>query len=764
MKKLKLILALFVILSCLVIFAGGVWVYRLNETITQGLANKRFLPPTEYFAAPTEFSTTQLVTKAMIDREFSSRNYRSREWNQKLYPGDFAWANQTDCASSVPQELPSTSSYCILFAVKETFDPELSQIPLQLMVFDSEDKLVGTFQGNPLQVSEKVALEPELVAQYLEGQPISQSYHALGEIPTQCLNAVLAIEDAKFLEHSGFSYRGLARAVWSNTFGRGIRSGGSTITQQLVKNYFLTSERTFKRKVIEFAMSIILEAHASKDEILETYLNVIYMGQNGPFQVRGFGAASQYYFNKPLQELDLPQCSLLAAVLNSPGLFDPFRKQENALKRRSLVLDKMVENDFASQEEADNAKQVQLPFERKITVTETAPYYINAVNKEIAEFGLELSGLRIYTGLSLTEQKAAQEAVRNELTRLETSNKKIKELKEKGLTLEGVLISANNKTGVISSIVGGRSYKLTQFNRAIDGHRQIGSIMKPIVFLTALLQSGSNGKTYDPLTILKDEKFSYKYEGQTWSPDNYGKKYFGEVPAYFALKNSLNASTASLGIEVGIDNIINTARELGVTSPLQKVPSLTLGAFELYPMEVLEAYMTLSRLGSYVRLSPLRGVSDRDGRELYRMRLEPEQNLDAASVASLVSMMKQTTQTGTARRIALSGFKIPAAGKTGTTSDNKDAWFAGFTPSRTAVVWVGYDTPTTNGLTGASGAVPIWLDFMKTVSVNDMETDFAWPVDVEIRTINQSEVDAEASDKAAEQKQDIQFDLVFKKN
>lgn len=763
MKKLKLILFLFALLSCLVIFAGGMWVYQLNQTITQGLANKRFLPPTEYFAAPTEFSTNQLITKSLVEREFSSRNYRARDWNQKLYPGDYAWAPQADCATSVPEALPETGVLCALFAIKETADPELAQIPLQLMVFDSEDKLVGTYQGNPLQISEKVAFEPELVAQYLEGQPISQSYHALGEIPTLCLNAVLAIEDAKFLEHSGFSWRGLARAVWSNTFGRGIRSGGSTITQQLVKNYFLTAERTLKRKVIEFAMSVILEAHASKDEILETYLNVIYMGQNGPFQVRGFGAASQYYFNKPLQELELPQCSLLAAVLNSPGLFDPFRKQENALKRRSLVLDKMVENEWASPEDAEAAKRVQLPFERKITVTETAPYYINAVNKEISEMGLDLLGLKIYTGLSLVEQKAAQEAVRNELARLETSNKKIKELKEKkNLSLEGVLISANNRNGLISSIVGGRSYKLTQFNRAIDGHRQIGSIMKPLVFLTALLQSGSNGKVYDPLTVLKDEKFSYKYEGQTWSPDNYGKKYFGEVPAYFALKNSLNASTASLGIEVGIDNIITTARELGITSPLQKVPSLTLGSLELYPMEVLEAYTTLARFGSFTRLTPLRGVSDREGRELYRMRLEPEQNLDAASVASLVSMMKQTTQTGTARRIGLSGFKIPAAGKTGTTSDNKDAWFAGFTPSRTAVVWVGYDNPTANGLTGASGAVPIWLDFMKVVSANDLENDFAWPVDVEIRSVNQSEVDPEATSETAET-QDVHFDLVFKK-
>lgn len=745
MKKLKPILLTVAILSTLVILIGAILIYRYNQRITEGLAQKKFLPPTEYYTAPLDFSAQTPISRADFKAILSQRGYRERDWEQKLFPGDYSESPSETCQPSVPMTLPETAKTCLLFSAKEVGDPELRDYPLQLLTFDSEDKISGTFQGNPLQAAAKVALEPELVAQYLDGQPIMQNYRALGEIPPQCLNAVLAIEDSNFLEHSGVSYTGIGRAVLRNLMGGRASQGGSTITQQLVKNYFLTSEKTLKRKAKEFLMSILLETHSSKDEILETYLNVIYLGQNGPFQVRGFGAASNYYFNKPIEQLELPECALLAAVLNSPGLFDPFKKPENALKRRTRVLDRMLELQMITQEQADEAKKTPLPFERKITVTETAPYYIDAVNKEIRTLGLDLLGLKIFTGLSLKEQEAAQEAVRNSLGDLETKNPKIKDLKAKNLSLEGALLSAHNDTGLISAIVGGRSYKLTQFNRAVDGHRQVGSIMKPFVFLTALLRSGESGKVYDPLTILKDEKFSYKYEGQTWSPDNYGKKYYGDVPMYFALKNSLNAATASLGLEVGVANVIETAKALGVRSTLNPVPSVTLGAFELYPIEVLEAYTSLARMGNHVRLTPLRGITDQKGDVMYELTPQSEQRLPAPKVASLVSMMKQTVKSGTAKMISASGFTTPAAGKTGTTSDNKDAWFAGFTPAQTTIVWVGYDTPTTNNLTGASGAVPLWLQFMKKVS-GDSTTDFAWPEGTEIKSTNVDEPEGGPTD------------------
>ncbi len=743
MKKLKPYFRILAALSCLVILALGAVLYSFNRKITEGLAKKKFLPPTEYYSAPLEVSSSRPVARAEFKNILGSRHYRVRDWNEKLFPGDFSETTLESCQSSVPIPLPQGTAVCLLLTLKETNDPEMSQIPLQMLTFDSGDKLTGTLQGNPLQISAKIGLEPELVAQYLDEQPIMQTYQALGEIPTQCLNAVLAIEDSKFLEHSGISYTGIARALISNIFGGRVRQGGSTITQQLVKNYFLTSEKTFKRKITEFAMSFLLEAHASKDEILETYLNVIYLGQNGPFQVRGFGAASQYYFNKPLGQLELHECSMLAAVLNSPGLYDPFRKSENALKRRSLVLERMKELNMISAEEQAAAKAQALPIERKMSINETAPYYINAANHSVEDLGFDLRGLKIFTGLVLQEQQAAQEAVRGSLADLEAKNPKIKALKAKGLNLEGVLVSAHNDSGMISAIVGGRGYKLTQFNRATEAHRQVGSIMKPFVFLTALLHSGQNGKTYDPLTILNDRKFSYAYEGQSWSPDNYGKKYYGQVPMYFALKNSLNAATASLGLEVGLAPIVETAKALGVKSQLNQVPSLTLGAFELYPVEVLEAYTALARFGNHIPLSSVRAVTDLQGQKMFRYEVHPEQKIPAPAVASLISMMKQTVQSGTAKLISLSGYQVPAAGKTGTTSDNKDAWFAGMTPQQTTVVWVGYDTPTTDGLTGASAPVPIWLQFMTKIANGNL-SDFSWPEQVDIRMTEVHEPEVEA--------------------
>ena len=740
MKKLRPYFRILIALSCLVILALAIVLYQFNHKITEGLAKKKFLPPTEYFSAPLEFSMARPIRRADFKTILNARQYRVRDWSEKLFHGDFAETLIDKCQSSVPIPLPSGTATCLLFALKETNDPEMSQIPLQMLTFDSEDKITGTLQGNPLQISPRIALEPELVAQYLDEQPIMQNYQALGEIPTQCLNAVLAIEDSKFLEHSGVSYSGIARAIISNIFRGRVHQGGSTITQQLVKNYFLTSEKTFKRKITEFAMSFLLEAHASKDEILETYLNVIYLGQSGPFQVRGFGAASQYYFNKPLRQLQLHECSMLAAVLNSPGLYDPFRKPENALKRRGLVLDRMKELQMISEEEFAQAKVQALPLERKLSINETAPYYIRAVNRVVEDLGLDLSGLQIFTGLVLQEQQAAQESVRGSLAELEAKNPKIKVLKEKGLNLEGVLVSSHNDSGLISAIVGGRGYKLTQFNRATEGHRQVGSIMKPFVFLSALLQSGKNGKTYDPMTVLNDSKFSYTYEKQSWSPENYGKKYFGPVPMYFALKNSLNAATASLGLEIGLDKIIETAQALGVHSQLNKVPSITLGAFELYPLEVLEAYTAIARFGNHLQLSPVRAVTDLQGQKMFRFEAHPEQKVPAAPVASLLSMMKQTTLSGTAKMISLSGFQVPSAGKTGTTSDYKDAWFAGITPQQTTVVWVGYDSPISDGLTGASGPVPIWLQFMKKIA-SENNSDFNWPEGTEVRHVDVTEPD-----------------------
>jgi penicillin-binding protein 1B len=731
MTKLKYILLSFLIITLIGTFAVMGWIFSLNSEIVQKLQTKRFLPPTEYYSSPKLIFPGIQMTSKQISEDFQARNYRLREKDQKVFPGDYVILPKNECLTMTPSSLPPETESCLLFSPRDVGDPELKDNPLQMVVWNSVGQVVQVLKGNPLEPTDRIGIESQLVAQFIGGEPILQSPMALGEMPTLCLNAVLAIEDSQFLEHHGVSLSGIMRAAIKNIFGGGLKQGGSTITQQLVKNYFLTSEKTIKRKVTEFFMSLILENHASKDEILETYLNIIYLGQTGPFQIRGFGAASQYYFEKPIQNLNVSECSLLAAIVNSPGLWDPFRKPDNALKRRKMVLRRMTDLQFITPTEEQEAAIQPLPKRSRPSISETAPYYLHAVNKQLQQMNLNLEGLKIFTGLELQAQRQAQEAVRNQLNLLEKDNKKIHALLEKGHSLEGALLAANNLTGLVTAVVGGRGYRLTQFNRAVDSHRQIGSIMKPFVYLTALRLGESNGRIYDPVTPVKDEKFSYKYDGQVWSPDNYGKKYFGEVPVYFALKNSLNAATASLGLEVGLEKVIETSRLLGIKSSLQALPSLTLGSFELYPTEVLEAYVALARLGSHIPLSFIRSVVTSANEVIFRFDPSSEQSVDSADVAGLVSMMKQTVQSGTAQSIVMNGFLHPAAGKTGTTSDYKDAWFAGFTPHLTAVVWVGYDDNTPHGLTGSSGPVPIWTEYMKNMAIVYPPDDFPWPESTE---------------------------------
>jgi penicillin-binding protein 1B len=608
--------------------------------------------------------------------------------------------------------------------------------PAQIVALDADGRVLATFSGATPQPSPAARLAPELFAQYYGDKPTLRTVVPLGAVPNNCINALIAIEDSSFWEHSGVSLPGLARAAWVFLRSGRASQGGSTITQQLVKNYFLTDERTIKRKVVEFAMALLVEGRQTKPDILETYINLIYMGQNGAFQVRGWAAAANHYFGQDIQELSLPQCALMASIVNSPGLYNPFAKPDNALKRRAKVLDRMVDLKMIDAAQAAGARAAALPARPQRALSEPAPYFVQAVRRQLREQGIDdAEGLRVYTTLNLRAQEAAQQAVRNGLARLEATFPEVKKKKEQGKLLEAALLAADPATGHIQAIVGGRNYLTTQFNRAFESRRQVGSVMKPFTFLAALEATGEDGKPYGPLSIVKDAPFTHKYEGQSWSPRNYEGKHFGDVPMYFALKESLNAATASLGLAVGLGNIVDVARRLGVQSKLETVPSLTLGAFELYPWEVAQAYGTISRFGSRVPLTFIERAEALDGRALFAYAPKAEQVVAPETMAVLVGMMKHTLISGSARGARLAGFANPAAGKTGTTNDKKDAWFAGFTPYHTAVVWVGYDDNSTHNLSGGSGAVPLWTAYMKAYGATFPADDFKWPEGAQAMTV-----------------------------
>ncbi len=752
--RLKTILLVFTIFLTLFIIAMGVAFWHLDGLMTQKMAQKQLLEPTLFYAFPVTFEKNDLWSADEIEGEFLRNTYRSRAPNQVLLAGDYFRGDHALCAAKTQKSLSEDWQSCFAFVRKNSQAEEVYWIFLN----GSSIAELWSPRGDVMQVQ----LEPLLMAQYLDNEPLLQQKVELSEVPVNCINAVMAIEDQNFLEHKGFSVTSFLRAIYKNVILRQRAQGGSTITQQLVKNYFLSSEKTFKRKFQELIMSILLEARFSKDEILETYLNIIYMGQSGAFRIHGFHAAADYYFQKDLKDLQLHECTLLAAVLNSPGLYNPWKKSESALKRRHLVLGKMRELNFISLEEADVADKMPLTETApKAQARETAPYYIDAVRKFLEKNNLPSQGVKVYTALDLQAQQRAQESLQNHLSELEKSNRQIKINKEKGLSLEGAVLSGDAQSGLVHVLVGGRSFRKTQFNRAIEGHRQVGSIMKPFVYLSALQSNTPEGRPYLPNTMVLDEKFTINYEGKSWTPENYGKKYYGSVPLFFALKNSLNASTAKVGMDVGLQKIINNAHEMGVDSELKPFPALTLGAFELYPIEVLRSYMALSQMGRKPDLSYVLKVEDFQNRPLYQFEPHSTESDDPGSVAVLVGMMKQTVRTGTAKSVLASGFTRPAAGKTGTTSDYKDTWFAGFTPKMTTVVWVGYDQNQKTGLTGASGAVPIWIDTMKTLALRQPPIDFLWPENTEKEIFSPSQL---KDLNAVENSDDAQaVELIFKK-
>jgi penicillin-binding protein 1B len=525
----------------------------------------------------------------------------------------------------------------------------------------------------------------------------------------------------------------LARNILEGRFAQ----GGSTITQQLVKNAFLTHKKTLGRKLNEQLMAVLLETQVDKDQILQAYINEIYMGQSGPLELRGLAAASHYYFNRSLADLQLADCALLAALINSPGRYNPFSHPEAARRRRALVLERMQKLNMISSDEQSEAAAAPLPTVALSHPTEPAPYVVNQLNQEIKSLPHE-NGLRVLTSVNLQAQTQAQTSLRSGLENLENQFASLKKRKEAGHVLEGALLSIDVATGNILAVVGGRAYKQTQLNRVFESRRQIGSTVKPFIYLTALESAPS---TYTPLSILDDTPLEYHYQGQTWSPKNDDSRFRGKLPLYYALKESLNVPTAKLGLALGLENIVEVIHRAGVDDPIELLPSLTLGAFEIKPIELAQAYLTIARFGSKVAPGLLVKVEDDTGKALLDVTTRLNETAFKPDLAARVlGMLKNTLISGTAKSSSRLGFQGFAAGKTGTTSDTKDAWFAGTTPEVLTIVWVGYDDNEHVGLSGAYAALPIWVDFMTHAFPSAGSTDFAWPEGVRPHHIDSEEL------------------------
>jgi penicillin-binding protein 1B len=554
-------------------------------------------------------------------------------------------------------------------------------------------------------------IEPPLIGGIYPGHNEDRALLRIDQIPKPLIDALISIEDRKYYSHWGIDPRGIARALYKTVSGQRIE-GGSTLTQQLVKNFFLTSERTLTRKGTEVLMALLLEMHYGKDEILETYLNEIFLGQDATRAIHGFGLASHFYFDRPLERLELQEIATLVGMVKGPTVYDPRKDPELVLQRRNIVLQEMVRLNAITQAQFVEARQKPLGvIHRAPTGTSAYPAFLQLVHRQLQrdyrEEDLRSEGLRIFTTLDPRIQRQAEQALSQRLADIEKARKMTAN------TLEGAVVVSSTQQGEILALVGGREARYAGYNRAVDAQRPIGSLAKPIVFLTAL----EKPERYNLLTPLDDSPLVLKQAGTSdWKPQNYDHKFHDQVQLRTALAHSYNVSTARLGIELGIDNILDKLPLYGIERRPPSFASSLLGAFELSPVEVAQLYQTFADGGFRTPLRAIREIVAADGKPLQRYPLNVEPVAAPAPVYLLTNALQGVVREGTAQSL---GNWLPAetnvAGKTGTTDDLRDSWFAGYTGDRVAVVWVGRDDNKPSGLTGASGAMTIWGEMMKNI-------------------------------------------------
>jgi penicillin-binding protein 1B len=533
----------------------------------------------------------------------------------------------------------------------------------------------------------------------------------LEEAPDSLVKGLLASEDRDFYQHFGVSLRGIARAMWTNVRAGGMVQGGSTITQQLVKNFYLSNERRLSRKVKEALMALILEYRYTKNEILEAYLNEIYLGQNGANAVHGFGLASEFYFGSTLKDLPLEQVASLVALVRGPSEYDPRRYPDRALQRRNLVLDEMSTEGYISADQAVEAKAKPLSvIPRPQRSSNRYPGFLDLVKRQLRqdyhEEDLTSQGLRIFTTLDTQIQDTLENTVDtklNQLDKLPNAN-----------NLEAAVIVTRRDSGEVTALTGGRENLTGGFNRALDALRPIGSLMKPVVYLTALEYPNK----YTITTRVSDSTIVVKGQnGTDWIPKNYDHKHHGNVPLHTALAKSYNLATVRVGMDIGVARTAKTLKDMGVTRELDLFPSLLLGASSLTPIEVTQMYQTLAGDGFSTPIKSIRAVVDTEGKQLQSYPLTVKQAVDPAATYIVNTMLQEVMHEGTGRSAYESFPKdYGLVGKTGTTNDAKDSWFAGYTGDYLSVVWVGRDDNKPIGLTGSTGALPIWTALMQKIS------------------------------------------------
>ncbi len=685
----KLGLAGLVLLAALMIY--------LDAVVQEKFSGQRWTVPAKVYARPLELFAGLKLSREDFVTELQALGYR--RVNRVQRPGELA-------VSASQVELHTRG-----FRFYEGAEPAQ-----QLRVRFSGNQVVGLSQsgGGELAVAR---LEPLMIGGLYPAHNEDRILVQLDEVPPRLLETLIAVEDREFYSHFGVSPKSIARAMWVNTTAGSLVQGGSTLTQQLVKNFFLSNERSLSRKGTEALMALLLELHYDKQQILEAYLNEVFLGQDGQRAIHGFGLASQYFFGQPLAELRLHQIALLVGMVKGPSYYNPRRYPERALVRRNLVLDLLAEQGVASSEEVAQAKKAPLEVSsRGSLANSTYPAFLDMVKRQLRQDyrdeDLTEEGLRIFTSLDPILQLKAEKAMAETLKRL-GGRKGIDEV-------EAAMVVTNPQTGEVQALLGSRQPRFAGFNRALDAQRPIGSLVKPAVYLTALEKPSQ----YTLTSWLADEPFSIKgADGQVWQPKNYDHQAHGTIFLYQGLAHSYNLSTAKLGLELGVPSVLKTVARLGVEQDWPAYPSMLLGAGSLSPMQVAGMYQTLANGGFNTPLRGIRSVLTATGEPLKGYPYEVQQRFDPGAIHLVQEAMRRVMREGTARSVYN---QLPAslnlAGKTGTSNDSRDSWFAGFGQDLLAVVWMGRDDNGKTPLTGATGALQVWAGFMRSAMPTPLDT------------------------------------------
>ncbi|ELS3715953.1 penicillin-binding protein 1B [Vibrio fluvialis] len=670
-------------LAAVLIFTG---IY-LDSMIKQRFEGQLFELPTVVYARILTLEPGSDISIKQMRNELDVLNYR--KVSQPRYAGEYS-------ASSTRIELIRRP-----FEFADGPEPDRHV----MLIFDDNGL-------NRIQSLEKrgdlgyLRIEPKMLGMLEKDTQEQRLFLRREQFPEVMIDALLTTEDRNFYQHDGVSPMAIARAMVANLKAGRTVQGGSTLTQQLAKNIFLSSDRTLWRKLREAYMALLIDYRYSKDRILEAYLNEVYLGQNGKEAVHGFGLASRLYFGQPLQELRIDQLALLVGMVKGPSYYNPMRYPERAKERRDLVLKLMMDQDILTAKQYEQAVTRPLDVQKQARIASRQPAYFQQLSIELKQklgdaFKSD-TGLRVFTSLDPVSQAKLEEAVENQVPIL---------ARTAGKDLEAAAIAVDRHSGEIRAMVGGKRTGYDGFNRALNASRPIGSLVKPAVYLTALAQP----EKYNLATTLMDKPITLQgSEGNVWTPRNFDRQFRGEVPLYLALAKSLNVPTVQLGMQLGIENVTKTLEKLGVSrDEIRPVPSMFLGSFSLTPYQVAQMFQTVTNSGKKAPLSALRSVLDLDGNVLYESIPKVSQAVDQQAAWLTTYAMKRGVLEGTGRYLNSQFGWAALAGKTGTSSDSRDSWFVGVDGREVTTIWLGRDDNQPTKLTGSSGALRVYADYLR---------------------------------------------------